>query len=102
MEIRNTSDHSITLKARTVLGRLSLVSSVTTLSVRLRQQVELFLEAQQSYNLNASIGANAITIDQRSEDDFVIQFDFGDLTESQMTLAKSMLLPERESFSIND
>lgn len=36
IEIKNTSNHSITLKARTVLGRLSLVSSVIPMGVKLR------------------------------------------------------------------
>ena len=102
IEIKNTSNHSITLKARTVLGRLSLVSSVIPMGVKLRQQAEPSLEVKKGNNCNVSNYANAISIDQRSEDEFMKQFDFGDLTESQTILAKNMLLAERESFSIND
>ena len=102
IEIKNTSNHSITLKARTVLGRLSLVSSVIPMGVKLRQQAKPSLEVKKGNNCNVSNYANAISIDQRSEDEFMKQFDFGDLTESQTILAKNMLLAERESFSIND
>ena len=102
IQVRNTTDHSITLKARTVLGRLSLVSSVTPLDVRLRQSADPSLAAKNSNDLHSSISSNAVTVDPKIEDEFLKQFDFGDLTDNQMTLARNVLLAERNSFSVND
>ena len=102
IQVRNTTDHSITLKARTVLGHLSLVSSVTPLDVTLREPAEPSLEAKSSNDFDSSISSNAVTVDSKIENEFLKQFDFDDLTDSQMTLAKNMLLAERDSFSVND
>ena len=76
------------------------MSSVKPPNFRLRQKVEPSLEAKQSNNLNTRISTNAITIDRKREDEFAKQFDFSDLAEIQMALAKDVWLAEREWFSV--
>ncbi len=71
IQVRDTTDHSITLKARTVLGRLSLVSSVMPLDVKLREPEEPSLETKSSNDFDSSISSNAVTVDPEIEHEFL-------------------------------
>lgn len=75
---------------------------MTPLAVRLREPTEPTLEAKNSNAFDPSISSNAVTVDPKVEDEFLKQFDFGDLTDNQVSLAKNILLAERDSFSVND
>jgi len=76
IRVDNPTKHDITLKGRTILGRLQQVKSVTPLEVKLKEE--------------------------SSPSTHIPDIDTGELTEEQRFVVRKMLLEEAESFSKTD
>ena len=109
IRVTNNTEHDITLRDRTVLGKLQQVKSVTPLEVKLREEVES--------TEDPVLHANELTVEgkqQLKQPVHVLQqcrsettgpppdVDLGDLSEDQKLAVINMLREEADSFSKND
>lgn len=122
---QNTTDHDITLKRHTTLGRLQMVRSVTPLEVKREDQPETPHEPDAKHeqyspsdttyrnSLNAQVpsaseanGRNGNFLsgntNQQEGDLWIPDVDLGELTEKQQERAKQLLRDEAEAFSRNE
>lgn len=110
IQVRNTTDHDITLRNRTVLGKLQLVKSVTPLEVRKREDEESSadcipsseksLEEGEDFGLQSD--ATVKTKCQSETSNPPPDVDLGDLTEDQKIAVLNMLKEEADSISKDD
>ena len=101
IEIQNTTRHDISLKSRTVLGRLQLVQSVTPVEVRLKNdhtniQKPIVSESNDSI-VSETHDCTAINLPDHLKD-----VNLGDLTNEQRTLASRPLIEQADAFSKTD
>jgi len=103
IEVYNDTQHDITLKGRTILGQLQLVTSVTPMEVQLKEEIRTCAVTSSSTNdkpvdTNATLNPSSSTKLQGS----LAQIDLEHLNESERELVVKMLNEEAESFSKND
>ena len=101
LEIYNNSDHPTVLKARTVLGRLELVTSVTPFDVKLKEEIQHGDESVVSKPSPFVCGLNKVEANAENNRDFLEQFDLSNLSAEQKELAAKVLIQERGAFSLN-
>ena len=97
IEVHNTSNHDITLKGRTVMGRLQLVQSVTPVEVNAVPQAPE--KAQQCHTPAPGGIPNATT---GTVPTHIQEMDMKGLTSDQIRVATEMLCEEADSFSKDD
>lgn len=110
IQVKNTTDHDITLKKRTMLGKLELVKSVTPLEVRKRENEERPADCSRPANNSSEEGEEvrsqsdtpAMKRCQSEASHPTPDVDLEDLTEDQKIAVATMLREEAESFSKDD
>jgi len=110
IQVRNTTDHDITLRNRTVLGKLQLVKSVTPLEVRKREDGESSADCIPSSDKSSEEGEDFglqsdATVRKKCQGETSNSppdVDLGDLTEDQKIAVVNMLKEEADSFSKDD
>lgn len=103
IDIYNNTQHDITLKGRTIIGQLQLVTSVTPLEVRLNKEIHKFSVTSSSDNDSTVI--NSVTINPSSSSELqgsLAQINLDHLNENERGLVVKMLNEEAESFSNDD
>ncbi|CAB4008686.1 Hypothetical predicted protein [Paramuricea clavata] len=90
VEIRNTTKHDISLKSRTVLGRLQLVQSVTPVEVTLK-----------TADPKSRIPPSTKSTDDVSEDK-IREIDLSQLTNEQKKVAEQLLIEQADAFAQSD
>ena len=101
IEIQNTTRHDISLKSRTVLGRLQLVQSVTPVEVRLKNDhtniQKPIVSESNDFIVSETHDCTAINLPDHLKD-----VNLGDLTNEQRTLASRLLIEQADAFSKAD
>jgi len=102
IEVFNDTQHDITLNGRTVIGQLNLVTSVTPLEARLKQDTDTTTVAP----MFASTSKDPTVITPCYQGDTLTgsltQIDLEHLNENERQLVVKMLNEEAESFSKDD
>ena len=93
LEVLNTTRHNIVLPKRTVLGRVQLVQSVTSVEVKFKEWPKEKLVQHKNEKLQAT--TSEIPAHLKS-------IDLEGLDEEQKQLALDLLIEEQKSFAIND
>lgn len=102
IDVYNNTKHDITLKGRTVLGQLQLVTSVTPLEVQLKEEISACAVTSSSSN-DKSVDTNLTQTSSSSKlQGSLAQIDLEHLNESERELVVKMLNEEAESFSKDD
>ena len=101
LEIYNNSDHPTVLKARTALGRLELVTSVTPFDVNLKEETQQSDESAVLKPSTLVYELNKVEANATNNRDFVEQFDLGNLSAEERELASKVLIQERDVFSLS-
>lgn len=111
IRVKNNTEHDITLKKRTMLGKLQLVKSVTPLEVTRKEEENGSEENsehsddsadEQGENKYFSTGVPIRPEDSSTLTNTLREVDLKDLTEAQKTVAAKMLREEADSFSNSD
>ena len=109
IHVKNTTDHDITLKKRTMLGKLELVQSVTPLEVRKRENKErsadcirLAKKSSEGEEVRSQSDTPVMKRCQSEVSNPTPDVDLGDLTDDQKIAVATMLREEAESFSKDD
>ena len=110
IQVKNTTDHDITLKKRTMLGKLELVKSVTPLEVRKRENEERPADcsrpaknsSEEGEEVRSQSDTPAMKRCQSEASHPTPDVDLEDLTEDQKIAVATMLREEAESFSKDD
>ena len=110
IQVKNTMDHDITLKKRTMLGKLELVKSVKPLEVRKKENEERSADCSRPANNSSEEGEEvrsqsdtpAMKRCQSEASHSTPDVDLEDLTEDQKIAVVTMLREEAESFSKDD
>jgi len=110
IQVKNTTDHDITLKNRTMLGKLELVKSVTPLEVKKKENEERSADCICPANNSSEEGEEV-----RLQSDTPVMKEcqseasnptpdvyLGDLTEDQNIPVETMLIEKADSFSKDD
>lgn len=103
LEIYNNTNHDISVKGRTVVGRLHLVRSVTPVEVKLAETKTK--SAQQNSVNKPTNNVTDCTISNVTVSCLtgpLAEIDLGDLSEEQRELVTKMLIEEKDSFSKED
>ena len=108
VEISNQSNHNITLKGKTLLGRLQLVSSVTPLEVQLVQSSDIDNNSHTVNIVKTPIndlgddGCPNAPVSVTDKEALANTINLDSLNAEQQELARKMLVEEIDSFSAND
>ena len=103
--VYNTTEHPVTLKNKTVLGRIELIQSVVPLEVNLKPEPPS--EDVKSSDFKTRLSQNGQNFAEKLEDDsefdeFLKQFDLSMLNPEQQQQARNLLIKEYESFATGD
>lgn len=102
IEVINDTNHDITLKGRTILGHLELITSVTPVEVQFKQEPQV--SSVKSANIS-NIDVNYETSHPHDSKELLgslAQIDLTHLTVREREVAVRMLNDEAESFSKDD
>ena len=104
LEVRNTARHDVTLRGRTVLGRLQLVQSVTPVDVRLKSDHVNYKRPPNEVDPESGNATTRETYSNASINlpDHLKDVDLSDLTSQQRNLASQLLVEQAEVFAQDD
>lgn len=104
LEVRNTARHDVTLRGRTVLGRLQLVQSVTPVDVRLKSDHVNYKRPPNEVDPESGNATTRETYSNASINlpDHLKDMDLSDLTSQQRNLASQLLVEQAEVFAQDD
>ena len=105
VRVDNPTKHDITLKGRTILGRLQQVKSVTPLEVKLKEDNSPSIHVEESPSVDMPepfANEGSYTTCEEQPCSYIPDIDTEDLTQEQCFIVRKVLVEEAESFSKTD